>query len=54
MRRSALSAHISHRISDALPDPYVGVLHRLRKEEEARRGYSISEMKGMDMYDAED
>ncbi|KAL1530562.1 hypothetical protein AB1Y20_001463 [Prymnesium parvum] len=30
------------------------VLHKLKKEEEARRGYSISEMKGMDTYDAED
>ena len=30
------------------------VLHKIRKDEEKRRGYSLSEMKGMDMYDAED
>jgi len=30
------------------------VLHKLRKDEEKRRGYSLSEMKGMDVYDAED
>ena len=30
------------------------VLHKLKKDEEQRRGYSLSEMKGMDTFDAED